>query len=68
MTEIAAEVADGILVMPFNSAGICRSAPCPRSKRGLAKGGRSAGDVEIICEAIVAMGETDEQIVAARTA
>ena len=37
----------------------------PAIERGLAKAKRSAGDVEIICEAIVAMGETDEEIVAA---
>ena len=65
MTEIAAEVADGILVMPFNSARHLQERTLPAIARGLAKGGRNAGDVEIVCEAIVAMGETDEEIAAA---
>ena len=65
MTEIAAEVADGILVMPFNSARHLQERTLPAIARGLAKSKRSAGDVEIVCEAIVAMGETDEEIAAA---
>jgi probable F420-dependent oxidoreductase len=65
MTEIAAEVADGILVMPFNSARHLQERTLPAIARGLAKGGRNSGDVEIVCEAIVAMGETDEEIAAA---
>jgi probable F420-dependent oxidoreductase len=65
MTEIAAEVSDGILVMPFNSARHLRERTVPAVDRGLAKGGRERGDVEIVCEAIVAMGETDQEIVAA---
>ena len=65
MTEIAAEVADGILVMPFNSARHLQERTMPAIARGLAQGGRNPDDVEIVCEAIVAMGETDEQIAAA---
>jgi probable F420-dependent oxidoreductase len=65
MTEIAAEVADGILVMPFNSARHLRERTMPAVARGLETGGREPGDVEIVCEAIVAMGETDEELAAA---
>lgn len=65
MTEIAAEVSDGILVMPFNSARHLKERTMPAIARGLAKGGRKQGDVEIICEAIVAMGETEEELAAA---
>ena len=64
MTEIAAEVADGILVMPFNSARHLEERTMP-AVAGLEKGGRDPADVEIVCEAIVAMGETDEQVAAA---
>ncbi len=65
MTEIAAEVADGILVMPFNSARHLQERTMPAVARGLEQGGRDAADVEIVCEAIVAMGDTREQVAAA---
>jgi probable F420-dependent oxidoreductase len=65
MTEIAAEVADGILVMPFNSARHLQERTMPAVERGLQRGGRDPADVEIVCEAIVAMGDTDEQVAAA---
>jgi probable F420-dependent oxidoreductase len=65
MTEIAAEVADGILVMPFNSGKHLQERTMPAVARGLEQGGRDPDDVEIVCEAIVAMGDTKEQIAAA---
>lgn len=65
MTEIAAEVADGILVMPFNSARHLAERTRPAIERGLATGGRGAGEVEVICEAIVCTGRTDEELAAA---
>ena len=40
MTEIAAEVADGILVMPFNSARHLQERTMPAVARGLEQGGR----------------------------
>ena len=69
MTEIAAEVADGILVMPFNSARHLQERTMPAVERGLAVGNRSADEVEIVCEVIVATGRTDDELaVAARAA
>jgi len=65
MTEIAAEVADGILVMPFNSVRHLAERTRPAIERGLARGGRAAGEVEVICEAIVCTGRTDEELAAA---
>jgi probable F420-dependent oxidoreductase len=65
MTEIAAEVADGVLVMPFNSARHLAERTLPAIKRGRVKGGRAEGDVEVICEAIVCTGRTEEQMAAA---
>jgi probable F420-dependent oxidoreductase len=65
MTEISAEVADGILVMPFNSARHLEERTIPAIRRGLDRGGRTIDDFEIVCEAIVATGHTEEEITAA---
>ncbi len=65
MTEMTAEVADGILVMPFNSARHFAERSLPAIDRGLAKAGRTRDDLEIVVEAIMAVGETDEEIEAA---
>ena len=65
MTEVAAEVADGVLVMPFNSVRHLEERTVPAIERGRAKGGRRPEDVEVICEAIVCTGRTEEQLAAA---
>ncbi len=65
MTEMTAEVADGILVMPFNSARHFAERTLPAMDRGLATAGRTRDDLEIVVEAIMAVGETDEQVEAA---
>jgi probable F420-dependent oxidoreductase len=65
MTEVAAEVADGLLVMPFNSSRHLAERTRPAIERGLARAGRSDGDLEVIGEVIVAMGSTDEEQAAA---
>jgi len=62
MTEIAAEVADGLLVMPFNSERHLRERTVPAIMRGRATGGRARGDLEIIAEVIVATGRTDQEL------
>lgn len=62
MTEMTAEVADGILVMPFNSARHFAERSLPAIDRGLATAGRTRDDLEIVVEAIMAVGETDEEI------
>ena len=66
MNEMAAEVADGILVMPFNTARHMAERTVPAIERGLATSGRAWGDLEITVEVIVGVGRTDEELVAAR--
>src|ERR1700710_1869500 len=61
MTEMTAEVADGILVMPFNSARHFAERSLPAIDRGLATAGRTRDDLEIVVEAIMAVGGTDEE-------
>jgi probable F420-dependent oxidoreductase len=62
MTEMAAEVSDGILVMPFNSARHMRERTLPAIDRGLATAKRTRGDIELTAEVIVGCGRTDEEL------
>jgi len=66
MNEMAAEVADGILVMPFNTDRHMRERTMPAIERGLATAGRTRADLEITAEVIVSVGRTDEELEAAR--
>ncbi|NNH73309.1 TIGR03617 family F420-dependent LLM class oxidoreductase [Nocardia uniformis] len=65
MTEMAAQVADGLLVMPFNSARHFRERTLPAVAKGRAGSERP---FEIIAEAIVATGNSDQEIELARQA
>ena len=56
MNEMAAEVADGILVMPFNSARHMRERTVPAIERGLSTAGRNREDIEVTAEVIVGAG------------
>ena len=62
MNEMAAEVADGILVMPFNSGQHMTERTMPAIERGLAAAGRTRDDIEIIVEVIVGVGRNDEEL------
>ncbi len=65
MNEMAAEVADGILVMPFNSEQHMRARTWPAIERGLATAGRAREDLEVTAEVILGVGRTDEELEAA---
>ena len=62
MNEMAAEVADGILVMPFNSERHMHERTLPAIDRGLATAGRTRADLELTAEVIVGCGRTDEEL------
>jgi probable F420-dependent oxidoreductase len=66
MNEMAAEVADGILVMPFNSDRHMRERTTPAIQRGLDRAGRQRDDLEITAEVIVAVGRNDQELEASR--
>jgi len=66
MNEMAAEVADGILVMPFNTDRHMRERTLPAVERGLASAGRQRADIELTAEVIVGVGRNDEELEAAR--
>jgi probable F420-dependent oxidoreductase len=59
LTRTAAEVADGLLVMPFHSHRHFRERTLPAVAEGLARSGREA--VPIFPQAIVAMGHTQDE-------
>lgn len=66
MTEMAAEVADGILIMPFNSERHLAERTRPAIERGLATAGRDPGEVELTVEVIAGVGRTEEELARAR--
>jgi len=58
LTRAVAEVADGLLVMPFGSARFMREVTMPRVREGLAAAGRSASQLAVVPEVIVSAGES----------
>jgi probable F420-dependent oxidoreductase len=62
MNEMAAEVADGILVMPFNSGRHMAERTVPAIQRGLDTAGRTWDDVEITVEVICGVGRNEQEL------
>ncbi|MFI6166844.1 TIGR03617 family F420-dependent LLM class oxidoreductase [Nocardia sp. NPDC051052] len=67
MTRAAAEVADGLLVMPFNSAKHFRERTMPAVAAGLTAAGRAPADLRIYPQIIVGVGRTTAELAAAAT-
>jgi probable F420-dependent oxidoreductase len=65
MTRMAAEVADGVLVMPFNSKRHFAEHTLPRVAEGLAAANRNPSSFTVLPEVIVSVGRTDEELAAA---
>jgi probable F420-dependent oxidoreductase len=65
MTRAAAEVADGLLVMPFNSARHFAERTMPAVAEGLRRSGRQPEEFSVIPQAMVAVGRTDADLAAA---
>jgi probable F420-dependent oxidoreductase len=65
MTRKAAEVADGLLVMPFNSARHFAERTMPAVLDGLRRADRSMADFRIVAQAMVAVGRTEADLAAA---
>lgn len=57
LTRATAEVADGLLVMPFGTTRFLREATMPAVCDGLAAAGRRTGDFTVVPEVIVSAGE-----------
>ncbi|GLP78373.1 LLM class F420-dependent oxidoreductase [Mycobacterium antarcticum] len=57
MTRATAEVADGLLVMPFGSKRFLHEKTMPAVRKGLTIAGRDAADFAVVPEIIVSVGE-----------
>jgi probable F420-dependent oxidoreductase len=68
MTEVAGEVADGLLVHGFTTERYLREATLPALHRGLDRAGRQRSDFEISYPAFVVTGEDEEGMAAASRA
>lgn len=68
MVRLAAEVADGLLVMPFNTGKHFRQRTLPAIEEGLVRGGRTRSDLLVTGEVIVCCGRGEEELATAQTA
>ena len=59
LTRATAEVADGLLVMPFGSKRFLHETTLPAVREGLAAAGRSDDDFAVVPEIIVSVGSDD---------
>ncbi len=62
MTEVAGEVADGVITHGLSSPRYVREVTLPALERGLAASGRTRADVEVTCPGFIAVADTDEQL------
>ena len=66
LTRMTAEVADGLLVMPFGSKKFLNEVTMPNVDKGLAAAGRSRTDLAVVPEIIVSVADQDPDHVSAR--
>jgi probable F420-dependent oxidoreductase len=59
MTEVAGEVADGFLGHAFCTADVLREVTLPALERGLERGGRERGELEVTAAVFVATSEQE---------
>jgi probable F420-dependent oxidoreductase len=67
MVQLTAEIADGLLVMPFNTARHFRQRTLPAMEAGLRRGGRDRSDLTVTAEVIVGCGRDEAELAAAMT-
>ena len=65
MTEVAGEVADGLLIHAFTTEPYLREVTLPALDRGLARAGRSRSDIQLSYPAFVITGSNDDEVRAA---
>lgn len=62
MLEMAAEVADGIILHAFTNPAYLEAVTYPAIERGLVRSGRTFADIELSLPLFMAMGDSDEEI------
>lgn len=68
MTEVAGEVADGMIIHPFSTLPYIEKVTLPAIDRGLAKAGRSRDDFELSYSCFVVTGRDEQEFAASRKA
>ncbi len=68
MTEVAGEVADGMIVHAFSTARYLREVTLPALEKGLGKSGRSRRDLELCYPPFVVTGKDEQEWERARSA
>jgi probable F420-dependent oxidoreductase len=66
MTEVAGEVADGILLHGFTTERYVREVTMPALERGFAKGGKDRSQFDVCGPLFVVTGTNDQEVEAAR--
>ncbi len=66
MTEVAGEVADGLLVHAFTTEKYLRETTLPALERGWAKVGKSRSDFEIVYPMFTVTGDSEQAVESAR--
>ena len=61
MTEVAGEVADGMIIHPFSTLPYIESVTMPAIERGIEKSGRSKADFELSYSCFVITGRDEEE-------
>ena len=61
MTEVAGEVADGMIIHPFSTLPYIESVTMPAIERGIEKSGRSRADFELSYSCFVITGRDEEE-------
>lgn len=67
MTAVAGEVADGLIVHPFNNDEFLSSHALPALQRGIERAGRSRADLTVSVAAICITGNNDQEYERAKT-
>jgi probable F420-dependent oxidoreductase len=68
MTEVAGEVADGVICHAFTTEKYLRETTMPALERGFAKAGKTRADFEISYPVFVVTGQNEEQLDEAKVA
>lgn len=68
MTEVAGEVADGVIIHAFTTEKYLRETTLPAIERGLAKAGKSRKNFEISYPVFVCTGKDEKELAAAKIA
>ena len=68
MTEVAGEVADGLIAHAFTTQRYLREVTLPALERGFAKSGRARADFEITCPVFVVSGADEKSFEGSRRA